>query len=167
MGGGDIQSAQSVMTLARATPPKAPHVGITPEATKKAAKDFESVFISQFLGSMFEGISTDGMFGGGQGEQIFRSMMLDQYGKQIAAQGGFGLSDAVTRSLVQHQEAQQRAQQALIDSANPAPKDPEGIAVAKTEPVFAARKDESQGIAVAPRGEAVFSAHPAALKVMP
>ena len=54
---------------------------------------------------MFEGIKTDGPFGGGQGEAMFRSMMLDQYGKPIADQGGFGLSDAITRALLSHQEA--------------------------------------------------------------
>ena len=47
----------------------------------KAAKEFESVFISQFLGSMFSGISTDGPTGGGEGEEMFRSLMVDQYGK--------------------------------------------------------------------------------------
>ena len=30
---------------------------------------------------MFSGIKTDGMFGGGQGEQMFRSLMIDQYAK--------------------------------------------------------------------------------------
>jgi Rod binding domain-containing protein len=65
------------------------------------------VFISEFLGSMFEGISTDGPFGGGQGEAMFRSLMLDEYGKQVAGRGGFGLADAITKSLLAHQEARQ------------------------------------------------------------
>lgn len=73
-------------------------------AAKKAAKEFESVFISQFVGAMFEGISTDGPFGGGQGEAMFRSLMLDQYGKQISDRGGFGLSDSITKALLKHQE---------------------------------------------------------------
>ena len=41
-------------------------------AMDKAAKDFEGVFITQFLGSMFSGIKTDGPTGGGQGEAMFR-----------------------------------------------------------------------------------------------
>jgi peptidoglycan hydrolase FlgJ len=83
----------------------APHPTANVEAAKKAAQQFEGVFISEFLGSMFEGISTDGPFGGGQGEAMFRSLMLDEYGKQIAARGGFGLGAAITRSLLAHQEA--------------------------------------------------------------
>jgi flagellar protein FlgJ len=76
-------------------------------AAKKAAQQFEGVFISEFLGNMFEGISTDGQFGGGQGEAMFRSLMLDEYGKQMSASGGFGLADAITKSLLAHQEVKQ------------------------------------------------------------
>ena len=75
-------------------------------AATKAAKEFESVFISQFLGSMFSGISTDGPFGGGQGEEMFRSLMINQYGKSMEQRGGFGLASAVTKQLLKHQEAQ-------------------------------------------------------------
>ena len=54
---------------------------------------------------MFQGIKTDGVFGGGPGEEIFRSLMLEQYGKRIAADGGFGLADTVKRQLLSLQEA--------------------------------------------------------------
>jgi Rod binding domain-containing protein len=88
----------------RAPIPTAPSGVVDPAAAKKAAQQFESVFITQFLGQMFDGISTDGPFGGGQGEEMFRSLLMDEYGKQITAQGGFGLSDAVTRQLLKNQE---------------------------------------------------------------
>ncbi len=70
----------------------------------KAAEEFEAVFISQFLGAMFEGIKNDGPFGGGPGEGIFRSMMLDQYSKTIAGNGGIGLASAVKREILRMQE---------------------------------------------------------------
>jgi peptidoglycan hydrolase FlgJ len=73
------------------------------EATK-AARDFEALFINEFVGAMFEGVPTDGPFGGGPGEEMFRSMMIDQYSKSIASQGGFGLADAVKRQLLMAQE---------------------------------------------------------------
>ena len=62
------------------------------------------MFVSQMLGQMFSGIPTDGPFGGGQGEEMFRSLMIDEYGKQIEAQGGLGLSDSVQRELLKMQE---------------------------------------------------------------
>lgn len=71
----------------------------------KAAEDFEALFINEFLSSMFESVPTDGPFGGGPGEGIFRSMMIDEYSKTIARQGGFGLTDAVKRQLIAMQEA--------------------------------------------------------------
>lgn len=88
-----------------ATQPKVP-LGTAKNASEaeKVAKDFESVFINEFLGSMFEGIKTDGPFGGGPGEEIFRSLMLEQYSKTIANQGGFGLADSVKRQLLSLQE---------------------------------------------------------------
>ncbi len=69
-----------------------------------AAKEYESVFVSQFLSSMFSGIQTDGMFGGGQGEEMFRSLMIDQYSKGLQARGGFGLATNMQAELLKHQQ---------------------------------------------------------------
>jgi peptidoglycan hydrolase FlgJ len=88
-------------------PVKAPVAGTNAVTTKKVAQQFEGVLISQMLNSMFEGIKTDGMFGGGEGEEMFRSMMIDEYGKQIVKQGGLGLSTQVTNELLKRQEVMQ------------------------------------------------------------
>lgn len=98
---------QGSMAIAQSAVPKAPVGAKTLAAATKAAKEYEGVFISEFMGSMFSGISTDGPFGGGQGEAMFRSMMLDQYSKQIEARGGFGLSAVMTKQLLAHQEMRQ------------------------------------------------------------
>jgi Rod binding domain-containing protein len=97
----DIQTAAM---MARSSQVRAPSAGGTPQAVAKTAKEFESVFVSQFLGSMFAGISTDGPTGGGQGEEMFRSLMIDEYGKSVEQRGGFGLAAAVQRQLLKHQE---------------------------------------------------------------
>ena len=100
----DLQTAMTVAKSAEVRPPRQTN---DPVAAKRTAQEFEGVFLSQFLGEMFDGISADGPFGGGQGEMMFRSLMLDEYGKQIAAQGGIGLADAVTRELLKTQEVVQ------------------------------------------------------------
>ena len=100
--GLDISAA---MTLAKAPPVLAPVKAANQAAATKAAKDFEAVFISQFLGQMFDNIPTDGPFGGGQGEAMFRSMMVDQYGKEVEKRGGLGLSSVVAAELIKMQEA--------------------------------------------------------------
>ncbi len=69
-----------------------------------ASKEYESVFISQFLGSMFSGIKTDELTGGGQGEEMFRSLMINEFGKSIEQQGGFGLASQMKAQLLKNQE---------------------------------------------------------------
>ena len=75
-----------------------------PAAIKKAAQSFEAVFLSQMFGHMFEGVGKDGLFGGGSGEEMFRPMLLDEYGKLVAKKGGVGIADAVMRTLISQQE---------------------------------------------------------------
>ncbi len=74
------------------------------EKVEKAAEDFEAFFITKMMETMFEGISTDGMFGGGNAEKIYRSMLLDQYGRNMAKTGSVGVKDMVMRSILQMQE---------------------------------------------------------------
>ncbi|MFQ5347668.1 MAG: rod-binding protein [Rhodothalassiaceae bacterium] len=76
-------------------------------AMRKAAEDFEAVFLGQMLRPMFKGLATDGLFGGGHAEEIYRSLLIDEMGRSIAKSGGVGIADAVYRELVSIQEAQQ------------------------------------------------------------
>ncbi len=70
---------------------------------KDAAQKFESQFLAQMIGQMFEGIETDGPFGGGFGEEMFRSMMTDAMAKQMTQAGGIGLADTVQREMLKLQ----------------------------------------------------------------
>lgn len=73
----------------------------------KAGRQFEAMFMSQMMQHMFEGIETDGIFGGGSGEQMFRSLLIDEYGKMVANKGnGIGIGAAVQKMLLSHQEVQ-------------------------------------------------------------
>lgn len=81
--------------------------GMNAEQVRQAGEDFEAVYISQMLSPMFDSLASDGYFGGGAGEDIYRSMLVEQYGKSIAKAGGFGLADAVQREILRLQEAAQ------------------------------------------------------------
>jgi len=98
---------QSAMMLAQNKPLLAPQATGNAARADKASKDFESVFIGQFLGSMYADIPTDGLMGGGQGEAMFRSLLIDQYAQSIEKQGGFGLAASVKAELLKHQQAVQ------------------------------------------------------------
>jgi Rod binding domain-containing protein len=102
-----IGNSQLLAAASLSKPVLAPSSAKTPDQASKVAKDFEAVFINEMMGSMFQGIQSDGMFGGGPGESIFRSMMIENYSKTMAAQGGFGLANAVKRELLRAQEKAQ------------------------------------------------------------
>jgi len=93
---GTVQTArqQSARDLAKVSPGKA----------HEAAVQFEGFFIASALESMFSGIGTEGLFGGGHGEKVFRSMLLQEYGKSIAENGGLGIADTVQREMIRLQE---------------------------------------------------------------
>lgn len=73
-------------------------------SAKRAADEFEAIFISQMLKSMSVGVKTDGMFGGGQSEEIYKDLMNEQLGKVMTSKGGIGMSDAIYREILKNQE---------------------------------------------------------------
>jgi len=79
-------------------------------AAKAKAKDagdrFESQFMSTMMQSMFQGISTDGPFDGGFGEEMFRSVLTDAMAKQMTKAGGVGVSAAVQHEILKMQGLQ-------------------------------------------------------------
>lgn len=77
----------------------------SPPLGKKVGTDFENMVISQMLKPMFDGLSTDGMFGGGEGEEAFRSVYLDALAGQVVKSGGVGISAQVQKQLLALQEA--------------------------------------------------------------
>lgn len=79
--------------------------------------DFEAVFISEMMKPMFEGLETDGLFGGGQAEEMFRSIMLQEVGKIAAQTGQIGIAPDVKAELIRMQAEQSNAKQ-----NTPAPK---------------------------------------------
>jgi len=70
---------------------------------KDAAEKFEGQFLSFMLQQMFEGVKAEEPFGGGHGEEMFRSLMTEAMGKQMAKKGGIGLADTVQREILKMQ----------------------------------------------------------------
>ncbi len=71
---------------------------------REAAESFEAVFIAQMLEGMSAGLKPDATFGGGQAEGMHRSMLNEEYGKQIVKRGGIGVSEAIFREMLRMQE---------------------------------------------------------------
>ena len=79
----------------------------TRDKVKETAEAFEASFLSQMLKPMFEGLSTDGLFGGGQAEATWRSFLLDEMAKKTVSAGGIGLAGSVMNEMLKMQEGAQ------------------------------------------------------------
>jgi peptidoglycan hydrolase FlgJ len=75
-----------------------------PTAARKTAEDFEAYFLSQAFEQMFADVAPDSLFGGGNAEQTYRSLLFQEYGKAVAKSGGIGLADSVQREILKLQE---------------------------------------------------------------
>jgi Rod binding domain-containing protein len=73
---------------------------------RATAERFETSFLSQMLKPMFEGLETDGPFGGGQAEGTWRSFLIDAMAAQTVRAGGIGLADSVVAEMIRMQTAQ-------------------------------------------------------------
>ena len=78
----------------------------SPQEINQVADEFEALFISQMLENMFNTVPVSEELGGGFGEEMFRSLMVDEYGKILAKTGGIGLSDHVKREMLKTQEVE-------------------------------------------------------------
>lgn len=87
-------------------PGVAPAIGANqpvPDDIRRVAEEFEAVFLAEMLSPMFENLDTEGLGGGGMGEQMFRPMLVERYAEAIAKSGGVGIADSVVREFMRMQ----------------------------------------------------------------
>ncbi len=77
---------------------------VSPEKVGQIAEQFEAQFISQMLENMFSTVDSKNALGGGEAEEYYRDMLVDEYGKVIARAGGIGVADHVKREMLRMQE---------------------------------------------------------------
>jgi flagellar protein FlgJ len=71
---------------------------------REAAEKFEAFFIGQMMEHMQAGIEADPLFGGGSAEEMWKSMLNQEYGKEIAKSGRLGIADQVMKGMLKMQE---------------------------------------------------------------
>jgi len=112
------------MTAAVSNPlpaaPISPQEAFTRQRIKDTAKAFEANFLSTAISGMFEGVKPDAPFGGGQGEEAFRSFLNEAMAKQIVHRGGVGLAKTVEREML-HLQGLAPLTQAAPALTSPAP----------------------------------------------
>lgn len=70
-----------------------------------AARAFEGLLLGELSRMMFETSASDGLFGGGEAEGIYRSMFAEHVGAAMASRGGLGLVPGLTAEILALQQA--------------------------------------------------------------
>lgn len=70
------------------------------EQIKKLSQEFEAIFLEIVLKSMRDSIQKSDFIDGGNGEEIFRSMLDSEYAKSLASQRSTGLAESIERHLL-------------------------------------------------------------------
>jgi len=71
---------------------------------ERKAQEFKASFLGKMLKPMFEELQSDGMFGGGHGEKMFRGMLVEEYAQEMAKKTDFGLTSEIKNELMKAQE---------------------------------------------------------------
>ena len=92
---------------------KLPEAGATPPAEmariRKAARDFEAIFLHQMLKAMRQASGHGKVLLGGTGQKFYQDMMDDELSKAMSQSGGLGLSDLLIRDIVRRQAGEKKA----------------------------------------------------------
>ena len=71
------------------------------EKVAELAQQFESIFINMMLQNMRKSVQKSDLLDGGNAEQIYRSMLDQEYATIMAQQERTGLAEAIERQLLQ------------------------------------------------------------------
>lgn len=69
------------------------------DAMQAAAKEFEAVFLAEML-SHTSLADTSDSFGGGAGEDAFKSLLTREWATALTERGGIGLSETIYQALL-------------------------------------------------------------------
>ncbi|MDY0870539.1 rod-binding protein [Dongia rigui] len=70
----------------------------------KVAEDFEAFFAGLVFDQISSDVEPDPVTGGGEGEDMFKGLLNQEYGKAIARTHSLGIADIVQKQLLQIQE---------------------------------------------------------------
>ena len=71
----------------------------SPEAIKEAARTFESLFLNEIMKNMRKTLPEDGLLNQGFANNVFNSMLDQEYSQIASKSGQLGLADVIARQL--------------------------------------------------------------------
>jgi len=70
---------------------------------KKVSQDFEGLFVGMMMKSMRSTIQEDKLTGGGHGEEVYRSLLDQEYAEASVKRGGMGLAKQIEKEIVRQE----------------------------------------------------------------
>jgi len=67
---------------------------------RKAAVQFQSIFVEMMLKSMRDTVHQDKLTGGGHGEEVYGSLLDREYAAAVSRRGGFGLAEMIEKQML-------------------------------------------------------------------
>lgn len=71
----------------------------SPEQIQKAAKEYEAVAVTKMLQQMYSDVKIDPLFDNKNTESIYKDLLLTEYGKIVAENGGIGLAKSLSKDI--------------------------------------------------------------------
>ena len=102
---GSGQNLKNIAKKGSGTEPDAK----TRASAHKVATEFEAMFAGMMLKSMRSSITPDKLTGGGRGEEVFQSLLDQEYATAIAQQGSMGIAQTIEKQLLEDARRQSAA----------------------------------------------------------
>jgi flagellar protein FlgJ len=84
------------------------------QQAKKVSQDFEALFVGMMLKSMRSTVGKDKLTGGGHGDEVFRSMLDQEYAAVSVKRGGrLGIAKIIEKDIIRQES---RAVHRTIDT---------------------------------------------------
>jgi flagellar protein FlgJ len=97
----DLQFKQLASEQLNGAAPK-PATDKSDEKIRKAAQQFEALFIAYLLKSMRKSIPESNLFGNGISGDMYRGMFDEKIAEAVSGKGGIGLADNIVEYLQKH-----------------------------------------------------------------
>ena len=105
-----VQTQQAEQLGMRAKAGKEPLTDARRQELTKIAQDFEAIFTGMMLKAMRDTVPEDSLTGGGRGEDIYRSLLDQQYATLAAHHdGGLGIAAMMEKELFKNYAVPQQA----------------------------------------------------------
>ena len=69
----------------------------------KVSQDFEALFVGMMMKSMRETVGKDKLTGGGHGEEVYRSLLDQEYATAASKRGTLGLAPIIEKDIIRQE----------------------------------------------------------------